>query len=29
MKVLINDIGGIIAKEDERYIVKDLSLIHI
>ena len=23
MKVSINDIGGIIAKEDERYIVKD------
>jgi|TARA_R110000822_G_scaffold275252_1_gene397431 mannose-6-phosphate isomerase-like protein (cupin superfamily) len=23
MKVTINDIGGIIAKEDERYIVKD------
>ena len=28
MKVLINDIGGIIAKEDERYIVKDNTILN-
>ena len=28
MKVSINDIGGIIAKEDERYIVKDNTTLN-
>ena len=28
MKVLINDIGGVVAKEDERYIVKDNTLLN-
>ena len=28
MKVSINDIGGLIAKEDERYIVKDNTILN-
>ena len=28
MKVLINDIGGAVAKEDERYVVKDNTTLN-
>ena len=28
MRVTINDIGGTVAKEDERYVVKDNPLLN-